>query len=246
MSTHTPATRAVVVTHLYGRMAGLPALLAAAGKVPVIEDCAQAHGARLEGRHAGTWGAVGCFSFYPTKNLGALGDGGALVTSDAALASRIRALRQYGWTSRYRSTIPRGRNSRLDEMQAAILRAKLPHLDSWNVRRRDIARYYGSALAGLDLALPGTCGPDYVAHLYVVRTPHRDRLARTLAAEGIGTDVHYPVPDYLQESVRTASAPLSETERCCREVLTLPCFPEMTDEETARVAAAVRNALETR
>jgi dTDP-4-amino-4,6-dideoxygalactose transaminase len=229
----TPATRAVVVTHLYGRMADMPAVLAAAGNIPVIEDCAQAHGARLEGRHAGTWSVIGCFSFYPTKNLGALGDGGALITSDAALASRIRALRQYGWTSRYRSTIPRGRNSRLDEMQAAILRAKLPHLDTWNDRRRDIARYYGSAFADLDLGLPGACGPECAAHLYVVRTPHRDRLAQALAAAGIGTDVHYPVPDHLQESAGSAPAPLPETERCCREVLTLPCFPEMTDEETA-------------
>jgi dTDP-4-amino-4,6-dideoxygalactose transaminase len=227
-------------------MADMPALLAAAGSVPVVEDCAQAHGARLAGRHAGTWGAAGCFSFYPTKNLGALGDGGALITSDAALAARIRALRQYGWTSRYRSTIPRGRNSRLDELQAAILRAKLPYLDLWNARRRDIARYYGAALAGLDLTVPAACGPDYVAHLYVVRTPRRDALARALSAAGIGSDVHYPVPDHLQESAGAPSAPLPETERCCREVLTLPCFPEMTDEEIARVTAAVRGALEAR
>jgi hypothetical protein len=128
----------------------------------------------------------------------------------------------------------------------AILRAKLPYLDLWNARRRDIARYYGAALAGLDLTVPAACGPDYVAHLYVVRTPRRDALARALSAAGIGSDVHYPVPDHLQESAGAPSAPLPETERCCREVLTLPCFPEMTDEEIARVAAAVRGALEAR
>ena len=149
----TPRTRAVLVTHLYGHMADMPALLEAAAGVPVIEDCAQAHGARLEGRHAGTWGAAGCFSFYPTKNLGALGDGGAVVTSGGELAARLRALRQYGWTAKYTAAVPGGRNSRLDELQAAVLLAKLPRLDAWNRRRGEIAAAYGAMLAGLDLEL---------------------------------------------------------------------------------------------
>ncbi len=193
-----PRPRAVIVTHLYGRMADMPALLEAAGGAPVIEDCAQAHGARLQGRHAGTWGAAGCFSFYPTKNLGALGDAGALITSDSETAARIRALRQYGWSARYAAEAPYGRNSRLDELQAAVLLVKLPRLEGWNRRRREIARAYGQALAGTGLALPPACGPESVAHLYVVRSPRRDRLRETLRAAGVGSDIHYPVPDYLQ------------------------------------------------
>jgi dTDP-4-amino-4,6-dideoxygalactose transaminase len=236
----TPRTRAVVVTHLYGRMADLPLLLEVANRagVPLIEDCAQAHGAAREGRPAGSWGAAGCFSFYPTKNLGAVGDGGAVVTSDAVLAGRVRRLRQYGWSERYRSAQAGGRNSRLDEMQAAVLRAKLPHLPAFNARRRAIARAYQEALRGAPLELPENTGEDYVAHLYVVRTPRRDALRAALAAKGIIAEVHYPVPDHWQEPWR-APVVLPVTEQAAREVLTLPCFPEMTDEEVALVARAV-------
>ena len=168
---------AVIVTHLYGQMAEIEELLAIAGRknIPVIEDCAQAHGAERAGRKAGSRGKLGCFSFYPTKNLGAAGDGGAVVTADAALAAKVRALRQYGWTAKYRSTVAGAQNSRLDEMQAAVLRTKLPHLDGWNARRREIARLYHRALAGSGVSLPGidseTCSTDYVAHLYVIRSP---------------------------------------------------------------------------
>ncbi|MBC7925708.1 MAG: DegT/DnrJ/EryC1/StrS family aminotransferase, partial [Bryobacteraceae bacterium] len=143
LSTARPDLQAVVATHLYGQMEPMPEVLDAAGSVPVIEDCAQAHGASLQGRQAGTWGIAGCFSFYPTKNLGAFGDGGAVITSDAEIAGTIRALRQYGWTAKYASSVQGGRNSRLDEMQAAVLRAKLPYLDRWNQRRREIAEAYG-------------------------------------------------------------------------------------------------------
>ena len=232
--------RAVIVTHLYGRMAAMPSILAAAGGVPVIEDCAQAHGAVLEGRKAGSWGTIGCFSFYPTKNLGALGDGGAVVTRDPALATRLKELRQYGWRSKYKSEVAGGRNSRLDEIQAAILRAKLPHLDQWNRRRREIASRYNEAMRDLTLTTP-LVDDAYVAHLYVVRSAERDRIRQALAAAGFATNVHYPVPDYSQPSMVSAYK-LPVTEECCGSVLTLPCFPELTNYELARVADAVRSA----
>ena len=182
--------RAAIVTHLYGKMADMPALLASG--VALIEDCAQSHGARLQGRAAGTWGVAGCFSFYPTKNLGALGDGGAVITNDENLSDQMRALRQYGWKTKYISEVPGGRNSRMDAIQAAILRVKLPYLDQWNQRRREIAARYDVAFGKRPCL-----GEDYVAHLYVLRSrrPHRDRLRELLAAKGIATDVHYPVPD---------------------------------------------------
>ena len=231
---------AVIVTHLYGRMAAMPSILAAAGGVPVIEDCAQAHGAVLDGRKAGSWGTVGCFSFYPTKNLGALGDGGAVVTRDPAVAARLKELRQYGWRSKYNSEVAGGRNSRLDEIQAAILRAKLPHLDGWNRRRREIASRYNEAFRDLALIAP-LVDDAYVAHLYVVRSAQRNRIRQALAAAGIATDIHYPVPDYSQPSMPSADS-LPVTGDCCASVLTLPCFPELTENELARVTDAVRSA----
>lgn len=231
---------AVVATHLYGRMAPMPALLDAAEGVPVIEDCAQAHGAELDGRRAGSWGVAGCFSFYPTKNLGALGDGGAVVTNSAPIADRLRALRQYGWRGKYLAMEPFGRNSRLDEMQAAVLRAKLPELDGWNARRRQIAAGY---------SLPGEEreGPADVVHLYILRHPRRDALRNALRAQGIAAEIHYPIPDYRQEAVaqRIGSVPpLPLTEQFCHEVLTLPCFPEMTDEEVRTVRETVIDSVE--
>jgi dTDP-3-amino-2,3,6-trideoxy-4-keto-D-glucose/dTDP-3-amino-3,4,6-trideoxy-alpha-D-glucose/dTDP-2,6-dideoxy-D-kanosamine transaminase len=237
-----PKARAIIVTHLYGRMADMPRIMqiAYSAGIPVIEDCAQAHGAAINGVRAGAWGAAGCFSFYPTKNLGALGDGAAVVTSDMDLAHRIRQLRQYGWTSKYSATLPGGRNSRLDELQAAVLRVKLPHLDKWNQRRRAIAASYSQLLK-----LPVMAGPDYVAHLYVIRSPVRDSLRTALASRGIACEIHYPIPDYRQEAVRL-SFDLPVTESCCREVLTLPCFPEMTDAEVAQVAETVTSAAESK
>ncbi|MCU1236056.1 MAG: DegT/DnrJ/EryC1/StrS aminotransferase [Candidatus Solibacter sp.] len=227
----TPKVRAVIATHLYGRMADLPSLLKVG--VPLIEDCAQAHGAVLAGRKAGSWGTLACFSFYPTKNLGALGDGGAITTSDAHLAARVRSLRQYGWSSKYHSA-EYGRNSRLDEMQAAILRTKLPHLDAWNARRREIAATYNSAL-GIDSEI----GDDCVAHLYVMRTPAREEVRGALAARGIATDIHYPVPDHLQPSAPRTGVHLPATEQAAREVLTLPCYAELEEAEVAAVVEAL-------
>jgi dTDP-4-amino-4,6-dideoxygalactose transaminase len=236
--------RAVIATHLYGRMADLPALLSLtqASGVPLIEDCAQAHGASLAGRKAGSWGALACFSFYPTKNLGACGDGGAITTNDEALAGRVKRLRQYGWTSKYHSA-EHGRNSRLDDMQAAILRAKLPLLDGWNRRRRDIAALFNDALAGSDVDCPHNLADDFVAHLYVIRCADRDAFRTALASRAIATEIHYPVPDHLQESERRYGAPpsLPATERAAGEILTLPCYPELRDDELASIAQALRD-----
>ena len=243
LETSISGVQAVIVTHLYGRMADMPNLLsiAAAARVPVIEDCAQAHGARMNGRAAGAWGALGCFSFYPTKNLGALGDAGAVITGDAGIAERIRSLRQYGWKQKYLAA-ELGRNSRLDELQAAILSVKLPRLDGWNARRRAIAALYSRSLAGAGVRVPAAPYESHAMHLYVIRTPQRDRIRAALAGRGIATDVHYPIPDHRQQSGRI-DCELPETDACCREVLTLPCFPEMRDDEVAAVANAVREAL---
>ncbi len=237
-----PATRAVVATHLYGRLAAIDDIVALASKVgvPVIEDCAQAHGASLGNRRAGSLGAIGCFSFYPTKNLGALGDGGALVTSDPLLATTLRSLRQYGWSAKYHATLPHGRNSRLDEVQAALLSVKLPHLDGWNARRMAIASHYSSGIAHDAIRLPELRPNRDVVHLYVVRSGRREALRKHLAARGIASEVHYPIPDHRQPVLAHAvtGTSLPVTERACGEVLTLPCFPEMTDAEVDDVVKA--------
>lgn len=234
--------RAIVLTHLYGRMAAAAAVVArcAAAGVPVVEDCAQAHGARENGRAAGSIGAIGCFSFYPTKNLGALGDGGALVTADEGLAKRIRGLRQYGWATRYDPVAPGGRNSRLDEIQAAVLATRLPGLDARNERRRAIARAYTAGIVHESLLVPSRDGPADVVHLFVVRSRHRDALAAHLAREGVQCAVHYPVADHrmaLHDGCYT-STHLPVTEGLVAEVLTLPCHPTLADEEIARVVDA--------
>lgn len=234
---------AVIATHLYGRMADMAAIapLCAAAQVPLIEDCAQAHGAALAGRAAGAWGTLGSFSFYPTKNLGALGDGGAVVTADAALAARLRALRQYGWGERYRVELPGGMNSRLDELQAAVLLTKLPHLAAANAARAAIAARYSAAWADLPLVLPPPAGADNVTHLYVVRTPRRAQLQAFLAHCAIVSAIHYPLPDHRQAVHGDVPAPhLPVTEQACAEVLSLPCFPGMEPRQVARVIAAVR------
>lgn len=232
----TETTKAIIVTHLYGQMVDMAKIMAVAQKrgIPVIEDCAQAHGAKLEGKLAGSWADIACFSFYPTKNLGALGDGGAILTKDKSLALHLRSLRQYGWSQKYHINNLGGRNSRLDEFQAAILRIKLPYLDSWNNRRRNIAQQYSQAFQNKELQLPQKYDQSYVAHLYVARSAQRDILREKLSTYGIATDIHYPIPDYQQiglcNSITTITN-LPITEKCCKEVFTLPCYPELTDEE---------------
>lgn len=244
----TPRTRAILPVHLYGRPAPMDEIMALAEHhgLPVIEDCAQSHGARSGGRMTGTIGALGCFSFYPTKNLGALGDGGAIITDDAALAEKLRRLRVYGWERKYHSTEPGGINSRLDELQAALLRCKLPHLDRWNELRRERAGWYRALLADLPgIALPEDV-PGHVYHLFVivVHGGHRDALKRALEAQGIGVEIHYPLPSHLQpafDDLQYEPGELPVTERLAETVLSLPCYPELTRAEAERVAQAIRD-----
>ena len=243
LATEQEDVRAIVLTHLYGRLADVDSIveIAKLAGAALVEDCAQAHGARhADGRVAGSFGDVASFSFYPTKNLGALGDGGAVVTGNADIAARVRQLRQYGWGAKYQNEIGGGRNSRLDEMQAAFLSMMLPHLDTWNARRREIANLYTNGIRNTAIAVPAIAHDDSVAHLYVVRCDERDRLRSHLEALGIGTDVHYPLPDYRQACFEGAydSVHLPRTERDAQSVLSLPCFPELTDAEVDQVVDA--------
>lgn len=233
--------KAVVVVHLYGHPADMAAIVAIARQhgLFVIEDCAQAHGATVDGRRVGAIGDIGCFSFYPTKNLGAFGDGGAMVTSRAEWADQARMLRQYGWRQRYISDIA-GANMRLDELQAAILRVKLRHLDSANARRRAIAARYDAALASTPLTLPAVVGPcTHAYHQYTVTTPRRDELATFLRSRGIGTAILYPEPVHRQPAYRSSGLQLPHTERVCRELLCLPVHPELTDAQVGEVVERI-------
>ncbi|MCW3476789.1 DegT/DnrJ/EryC1/StrS family aminotransferase [Limobrevibacterium gyesilva] len=241
-----PPIRAVIPVHLYGQAADLAPIMAActAHGVAVIEDCSQAHGATLDGRKLGTFTEISCFSLYPTKNLGALGDGGVVATHDDALATRVAALRQYGWHTHYISDEV-GVNSRLDEIQAAVLRVKLAHLDAQNARRQAIAAAYDYALMGGALKPPARrAGAAHVFHQYVLRAADRTGLQARLRAEGIGTGIHYPMPVHLQPAYRgrvaMGPARCAQTERASAEVLSLPMFPELTDEQVAQVCAALR------
>lgn len=243
----TPRTRAIVPVHLYGHPADMDAVMALARRqgLAVVEDCAQAHGARWRGRLVGTIGALGAFSFYPTKNLGALGDAGAVIARDAELAVRLRRLRNYGQRERYEH-VEAGQNSRLDELQAAFLRVKLAHLDAHNAERRRLAGLYARGLAGAPLRLPETAaGADHVFHLFVARHPARDRLRADLAAAGIGTLIHYPSPVHLQSAyahLRERCGTLPVTERLAGEILSLPLYVGLGDERLARVVVAVERS----
>lgn len=234
---------AVIVTHLYGHAAPVYDIVELISKynIPLIEDCAQAHGAMINGKRVGSFGKLGCFSFYPTKNLGALGDGGAIVTDDLELAQRVTKLRQYGWERKYKSVMEGGRNSRLDELQAALLRIKLPLLDTWNARRFAICERYTDGITHSLVKTPRITAQSFVGHLFVVRTSRRDSLQNYLKNREIFTDIHYPIPDYRQPfcTEQYANLRLKETEMASAEVLSLPCFPEMTDFEVDAVITAV-------
>jgi dTDP-3-amino-3,4,6-trideoxy-alpha-D-glucose transaminase len=240
----TPRTHAVVPVHLYGCPADLDPIMevARAHDLVVVEDCAQAHGAEYRGRRVGSWGRIAAFSFYPTKNLGACGDGGLVATDDPELAEQARLLRQYGWQERYVSSL-KGLNSRLDELQAAILRVKLRHLDAWNERRRVLAGLYNDRLAGCGVILPNE--PEnawHVYHLYAVRHPRRDELRAFLRQRGIGSSIHYPVPVHLQPAYHDlgrGGGSLPAAEAAAQEVLSLPLYPELDEQDLAAVADAV-------
>jgi dTDP-4-amino-4,6-dideoxygalactose transaminase len=239
----TPRTKAIVPVHLYGQPVDIDAVLAVARRhhLVVIEDAAQAHGARYHGQRAGSFGDAAAFSFYPSKNLGALGDGGMITTSDDRAAAKLRLLHNYGQRVKYYHSIP-GTNSRLDTLQAAVLGIKLPHLDGWNAARRRHAEAYNARLAGHVQTPVAADGVEHIYHLYVIQTPQRAALEARLKAKQIHTGIHYPVPAHLQE----ACAPLGYkagdfpvTEAAAPRILSLPMFAELTDAQIDYVAAAV-------
>ncbi|MBA2652875.1 MAG: DegT/DnrJ/EryC1/StrS family aminotransferase [Tatlockia sp.] len=236
--------KAVVVTHLYGQ--AVPEIAEISrfcreNEVPLLEDCAQAHGAKIHDKQVGSFGDAASFSFYPTKNLGALGDGGAVVTNNSELAEQLCMLRQYGWTAKYKVELAGARNSRLDEMQAAILAELLPYLDESNERRREIANYYHVQIKHAAIARPPISAADYVAHLYVIRTAKRNELREHLSHLQIATEVHYPIPDHRQPlfAKQFAEVHLKNTEELSQQILTLPCYPEMSDENVEQVVSAI-------
>ena len=244
----TSRTKAILPVHLYGQPADVDPLLALARPrgIAVVEDAAQAHGARYRGRPVGSLADAATFSFYPGKNLGAYGDAGAVVTADAALAERVRKARNHGRATKYEHDFE-GRNSRMDGLQGAVLRVKLRHLEAWNRRRRELAAIYDRAFAGTAVRPVAVApGVEPVYHLYVVRVPRRDEVAASLRRQGIEAGVHYPVPLHLQRAyARLGMGPgsLPATERAAAEVLSLPLYPEMGDDTVRECAAAVLQAL---
>lgn len=235
---------AIVVTHLYGALAPVEEIVALAHThgIPVIEDCAQSLGASVHGRRGGSFADISTTSFYPTKNLGALGDGGAVFTNDDELANNVRRMRQYGWGSKYSIEYAHGKNSRLDEMQAAILRVKLPLLDSQNERRRQIHSHFESAEhAGIRVL--NRSSESFIGHLAVVVAEDRDGARETMHAASIRTDVHYPIPDHKQHFPHFTPRlmPLEVTEWASRAIFSVPLFPELTEEEVRRITEALQN-----
>ena len=240
-----PRIKAVVPVHLYGQAVDMARLmqLAEQHRLVVVEDSAQAHGSIVGGRKAGAWGHLAAFSFYPTKNLGAFGDAGAVVGSDPVLLEQVRLLRQYGWRKRYVSDLP-GRNSRLDEIQAAVLRVRLTRLDSENVRRSELAQLYFSALNDTLLKLPFVAeGRTHCWHQFVVRTNRRDELKAFLEKRNILCGILYPVPVHRQPAYHEASLSLPCTEESCAQVLSLPLHPGLSDEDVARIGHEIKNFL---
>ena len=241
----SPKTKAIIPVHLFGQAAPLDELFALAKPrgIHLVEDCAQAIGATYKGRPVGSHGALGCFSFYPTKNLGADGDGGMVVTSDEALAKKLKMLRVHGIERRYFHDL-HGYNSRLDELQAAILRVKLPHLKSWNARRAEIAAAYTRGLQGLQLDFPVTAdGNSHIFHVYALLTQRRDALHKYLADHGVPTLIYYPQPLHLQKLYETHGWQRGDfpvAEKISELILPLPMYPELKDEHIAHVVATIR------
>ncbi len=240
----TKDTKAVLPVHLYGHPADMKEItkIAREHNLRVIEDCAQSHGADIEGKRTGTWGDIAAFSFYPTKNLGAIGDGGMVVTDRQELAENVKLLREYGWKQRYISEIP-GLNSRLDEMQAAILRVKLPHLDDENCRRQQIAHLYNNLLSSSGVTIPvEKKNVRHVYHQYVIQTQKRDELKKYLKGYGIDALIHYPVPVHLQPAYKKLSGrSLIVTEQVCKTILSLPIHPQVTDRQVEQISELIVN-----
>lgn len=245
----TTKTKALVPVHIYGQPANILAIkaIANAHKVALVEDCAQAHGAKVNGQMVGTFGDIAAFSFYPTKNLGALGDGGAVVSNNSALADQVRLLRQYGWRERYTSEIT-GWNSRLDEIQAAILQVKLRHLEGWNARRRQIAQQYDQVLANSKISAPARIsGTEHAMHLYVVELDSRTDLELHLKHDQIAAGIHYPLAIHQQPAYLgrlRGHAELPNTEQLYKRILSLPMYPELTPEQVDHVCASLQRFLE--
>ena len=241
----TPRTKAIMPVHLYGQPADMDPILEVAAKygLTVIEDACQAHGAEYKGRRCGSMGRLGCFSFYPGKNLGAYGEGGAVVTDDSALATKIRLLRSWGEETRYEHKY-RGFNYRMEGIQGAILGVKLNYLDEWTTARRDRARRYARQLAdSAALAPTERPGSRHVYHAYVVRLPDRDRWRASLTSAGVQTGVHYPIPVHLQPAYRDLGHTAGDfpvAEKAATEVLSLPIFPELTDDQIDTIAELLR------
>lgn len=243
----TPRTKAIMPVHLYGQAVPMDAIVefARRHRLVVVEDAAQAHGARWGGRRVGSFGDVGCFSFYPGKNLGAYGDGGAIVTDDAALADRLRLLRDFGQRKKYEHLI-KGGNCRLDSLQAAVLDVKLRHLDEWNAARRRHAASYDAGLSKIGIEPPLRLADEgHVYHLYVIEVEHRERVAAALRERGIATGIHYPIPIHLQPAyadLGLGRGAFPRTERSADRLLSLPMFPELTEQQIALVTDALASS----
>lgn len=236
----TPRTKAVVITHLYGRVVDVGIVRDVLGpKIAIVEDCAQAHGGNLNGKSAGTIGDLATFSFYPTKNLGGMGDGGMVLTNSKRHFESVRMLKQYGWRSRYRIDIPNGRNSRMDEIQAAFLRVKLKHLDEWNTQRREVARSYNASLRQTAYVTYGRNTGGNVHHLYVVQHPKRSHIIESLRGRGVASSIHYPVLDIDQPGLvrqRMLSTDLEVSRQFNPKILTIPCYPGLSSTSVDQVS----------
>jgi len=239
----TSKTRAIIPVHLYGQPANMDRIMDIARKnnLYVIEDACQAHGALYKGRRVGSIGDIGCFSFYPTKNLGAIGDGGAITTNNESIYEKIRMLRHGGQKNRYLHELL-GRNSRLDEIQAAVLSAKLTHLDTWNARRVAIANYYCKNIKNETISLPQFI-PDTqsVFHLFVIKTEYRDKLMEYLKNNEIQSQIHYPIPAHQQPIYKENQPNLAMTEEFASRIVSLPVFPELTDDQLSRICTTINS-----
>ena len=237
----TDKTKAIIPVHLFGQSVDLEKILEIADKhnIPVIEDCAQAHGAEYKGKKVGNFGKLGCFSFYPSKNLGAFGDGGLITTNDPDLQKKLISLRNYGQKDRYLHA-EEGTNSRLDEMQAAILRVKLKHLDDWNNKRRELAQLYNEELEGV-ITPKEMEDNKHVHHLYVIRSQDRDELMSHLKHNGVGTQIHYPIPAHQQEAYNHLGGSFPISEQYAKEILSLPLYPELTRENVLTIVNLINN-----